>query len=132
MARRARISNAQILEALRVTCGNQTQAAKELERQLGIHIDRSTISKRIAKDEKLAAAVADVEEIALDMAENALLKAIKNGNITAIIFYLKTKGKNRGYVEKEEPKKKCDIIIIDDIPDVEEEYREIRNDEDTY
>ena len=30
----------------------------------------------------------------------ALFKQIKNGNITGQIFYLKTKGKHRGYIEK--------------------------------
>jgi hypothetical protein len=37
-----------------------------------------------------------------DFVENALHKQIKDGNITAIIFYLKTQAKGRGYVERQE------------------------------
>lgn len=100
MARMKKVSSMQILEALRRTGGNQTLAAKELEKQLGISISRSTISKRIAKEKKLAAAVAEIEAETVDMAESQLMKGIQSGNMTAIIFYLKTKGKQRGYSER--------------------------------
>ena len=31
------------------------------------------------------------------------MEAIEQGNLTAIIFYLKTKGRHLGYVQKQEP-----------------------------
>lgn len=40
----------------------------------------------------------DVDEYSLDYVENKLLKEIDKGNIQAITFYLKTKGKTRGYL----------------------------------
>jgi hypothetical protein len=40
--------------------------------------------------------------VALDTAESALFNQIKEGNVTSIIFYLKTKGRRRGYVERQE------------------------------
>ena len=43
-----------------------------------------------------------IEEGLLDNCENRLQKNIDKGNIVAQIFYLKTKGKHRGYFEKTE------------------------------
>lgn len=42
------------------------------------------------------------KEEMLDMAEGQLYSKIKNGNIAAIIFFLKTQGKERGYIERSE------------------------------
>ena len=41
-----------------------------------------------------------MSNIVLDFAESQLHKQIKDGNPSSTIFYLKTKGKNRGYYEK--------------------------------
>jgi len=46
-----------------------------------------------------------------DFAEASLLSNIKAGDTTSIIFYLKTKFKNRGYVERSEMKHDCDYVI---------------------
>lgn len=40
----------------------------------------------------------EIQEKTLDYVENKLLQQINEGNLSAITFYLKTKGKNRGYV----------------------------------
>jgi hypothetical protein len=45
-------------------------------------------------------------------------KGMKDGNMTAIIFYLKTQGKSRGYVERQEVtgadgKKLFEVTIVD-------------------
>jgi len=42
------------------------------------------------------------DERATDRAEIKLMEAIEDGEIAAIIFRLKTKGKKRGYVERQE------------------------------
>jgi len=54
------------------------------------------------QDPDYAAAIEDVSEVAVDFAESHLHKLIKEGNPAATIFFLKTKGKNRGYVERQE------------------------------
>ncbi|MCO5190729.1 MAG: helix-turn-helix domain-containing protein [Anaerolineae bacterium] len=41
-----------------------------------------------------------IREARHDFVENALHEQIRQGNITAIIFYLKTQAKSRGYVEQ--------------------------------
>lgn len=50
----------------------------------------------------VAEAWSNIKEQRHDFVENALHKQIKQGNITAIIFYLKTQAKDRGYVERQE------------------------------
>ena len=44
----------------------------------------------------------DLSNKALDYAETQLMKMIGRGNTAAVIFFLKTKGKDRGYVERQE------------------------------
>lgn len=51
-------------------------------------------------DEKFRQQCDDIQESAIDFVESELFKQIKQGNITGQIFYLKTKGKHRGYIEK--------------------------------
>ena len=46
--------------------------------------------------------VNDIQNIALDYAESQLHKQIGEGSTAATIFYLKTKGKKRGYIERQE------------------------------
>jgi hypothetical protein len=41
------------------------------------------------------------DEEALDFAENKLMENINKNDTTSLIFYLKCKGKHRGYVEKQ-------------------------------
>jgi len=55
----------------------------------------------IEKDKKFKQAVEDAYEETIDWVESKLLAQIKENNITAIIFYLKTKGQSRGYVERQ-------------------------------
>ena len=42
----------------------------------------------------------EVDEGSIDFAETMLHKNIRDGNVPSIIFYLKTKGKKRGYIEQ--------------------------------
>lgn len=81
-----------------------------LERSLGIvttacqaaNIARQTHYNWMKSDEAYAKAVRDIENRTLDFAESHLHKLIKDGNPAATIFFLKTKGKTRGYVERQE------------------------------
>ena len=83
-----------MLEALRQNGGN-VKAATEI-----VEIDRKTHYNWLESDADYKQAVEDIAEGCLDIAEDKLQTAIKNGDMTAIIFYLKTKGKKRGYSEK--------------------------------
>lgn len=67
-----------------------------------VGINRSTFYKYYNEDEEFKDAVDAISEYTLDYVEHHLFKQIKEGNTTATIFYLKTKGKKRGYIEKQE------------------------------
>ena len=93
----------------------RTSAAKKamveaLEKTLGIvtmacntaNLSRTQHYAWYNTDEKYRDAVDSVSDIALDFAESQLHKQIKEGEVSSTIFYLKTKGKRRGYVERTE------------------------------
>lgn len=65
-------------------------------------ISRVTFYKWYKEDAAFAIKADDIQELQIDFAEASLLKKIKNEDTTAIIFYLKTKGKDRGYSERKE------------------------------
>jgi len=52
------------------------------------------------EDDNFSNAVKDLKESDMDFTESQLRKLIKEGNVVATIFKLKTKGKDRGYDEK--------------------------------
>lgn len=61
-----------------------------------------TIERYVKDFPSVAAAMQEAKETMLDFAEAKLFTKINSGNMTAIIFYLKTQGKARGYVERQE------------------------------
>ena len=85
-----------MIEALEKSLGIVTTAAK------AAGIDRSTHYDWLKDDEDYRKAVDSIQDIALDFAESKLHKQIENGEVSSTIFYLKTKGKKRGYVERQE------------------------------
>ena len=67
-----------------------------------VGISRSTFYLWKETDPQFAAAVKDAEEQAIDFVEGKLFKLIENEDVTSTIFFLKTRGKNRGYIERQE------------------------------
>lgn len=84
------------IDAYRANMGNATEASKAV----GIH--RTTYRRWYNADPEFAALVDEVKEEQIDLAESELRKLVKSGNITAVIFTLKTIGKERGYIERTE------------------------------
>jgi len=77
-----------------------TGNVSELCRQL--KIDRGTYYLWMKKDKEFNQAIKDEQEGLIDFVESKLFNLINGKNPTAIIFFLKTKGKSRGYVERVE------------------------------
>jgi hypothetical protein len=70
------------------------------ETAAAIGIDRNTYYRWRDEDEEFRSIIENAREATIDFAECQLLKQIKDGNITAIIFFLKTRGRSRGYIER--------------------------------
>lgn len=85
-----------IEQALRVARGFHTKAAK----MLGVSLN--TFKKYFEYYPNLYDIEKEIIESNLDYVEDNLLRNIGNGNVIAQIFYLKCKGKNRGFVERQE------------------------------
>ena len=85
-----------LVEALEKSLGVVSTACK------AAGISRDTHYRWLKEDPEYKAQVEELSEVALDFAESHLHKLIKDGNPAATIFFLKTKGKNRGYVERQE------------------------------
>jgi hypothetical protein len=81
-----------------------------LERSLGVvatactaaNISRRTHYNWMREDAQYRAEVESIEDGVLDFVESKLHQLIEQGNVAATIFLLKTKGKRRGYTERQE------------------------------
>ena len=82
--------------ALHDAYGIVTDAARN------VGISREALSKRIGRSARLKAALADGRERLLDKTEGKLVTAVDKGEAWAITLALKTLGKSRGYVERQE------------------------------
>ena len=94
--RAVRVTDERVIEVLQATAGIVAHAAKKLG------YNRCHLWKKIANSQTLKEAYDSIQEANVDFAESKLLQAINAGDMTGIIFYLKCKGKKRGFVEKAE------------------------------
>jgi hypothetical protein len=83
-----------MLEALKKSLGIVAHACES------VGIARKTHYEWLDSDPAYRAAVDDIGELQVDFVESALMKRIKEGDTTGIIFYMKTKGRKRGYSER--------------------------------
>ena len=67
-----------------------------------VGISRITHYRWLEEDEEYKSKVQDIKNAAIDFVESKLFDCIKGEKETSIIFYLKTIGKSRGYVPRQE------------------------------
>jgi hypothetical protein len=82
-----------MLVAMRRHLGIVSRACEE------INIDRNTHYNWMKNDEEYAKEINSMDEDVIDFVEGELFNQIKDGNSTSTIFFLKYKGKKRGYTE---------------------------------
>ena len=90
------INKKAMIDALEKSLGIVTTACK------AVGISRETHYRWMREDEEYNESVKSIEDIALDFAESQLHKQIRDGEVSSTIFFLKTKGKRRGYIERQE------------------------------
>jgi hypothetical protein len=90
------VNKREFLEALKRCAGNVSEAMRQ------VHISRTTHYEWLNTDPDYAAAVDAIKESLIDRAESALQTLITDGNVPAVLFFLKTQGKKRGYIERTE------------------------------
>lgn len=97
MAKKIVISKEQLLKAIEGSQGLVTKIQKKLEAARGEKICWDTVNKLINKYEETQNAVKAEKEAMLDLAENNIFRDMANGDVGTSKWYLKMKGKERGY-----------------------------------
>ena len=123
MAAKTNILKRSLLDALEQSLGIITTACKIVD------CNRSTFYKYYNNDQDFKNAVDELENLTLDFVESKLHKQIKDDNTTATIFYLKTKGKKRGYVERREVEMTAEVSTSKLSPEAKKKIDDILNNE---
>lgn len=98
--------------ALEKTRGNVSKACK------AVNISRASYYKWKNDDPAFKERAEEIYEGEIDVAEDQLRAKMDKGDTTAIIFFLKTKGKARGYTEKApQPKEEKPATVIQTVQD---------------
>jgi hypothetical protein len=82
------------IQVLKACAGNITAACD------ACNICRDTIYSWQKENPSFKKEMDDIREVIIDNVESALYKNALEGNVVAQIFFLKTQGKQRGYIEK--------------------------------
>ena len=93
-----------------ISDNDKLKALAELDKVHGIvsaasknaNIARSTFYRWMDEDEKFKAAVDEIRESSIDHVESKLFELIDGGDTGSTIFFLKTRAKKRGYIERTE------------------------------
>jgi hypothetical protein len=96
MAGKEKFKVSEVVAAVKEANGFLSLAASKLG------CDYTTIHNYSQRHEQVKDAIDSCKEHMLDFTEGKLYEAIRKGELAAIFFYLKTQGKKRGYIERQE------------------------------
>lgn len=96
----------QLIEAMKKSLGIVTNACQMC------NISRETYYKYMENDSEFKKQIEDIENVQADFVESQFMKNIKNGDSSCIIFFMKTKGRKRGYTEKTEVDMKLSADMV--------------------
>ena len=85
-----------MLDALKKTLGIVTTACQKAD------ISRGTHYNWLREDPIYKSRVDEISEMAIDFVETKMFEGVNNNDSGLIKYYLSTKGKSRGYVERQE------------------------------
>ena len=98
-----------LIEAMENCHGIVSDACKS------VGVSRVTYYEYYKNDKEFKQSIDDIENTVLDFVEGKLFELIEKKDVAATLFYLKTKGKNRGYTEKSEIDHNINIPQLPDI-----------------
>lgn len=96
------ITKEEMLEAIKNSQGLVSKIQKKLEAATGERWSWETVERYVHKWEACEEAVKAEKEAMLDLAENNVFKALTQNDLPTSKWYLRMKGKERGYVETQE------------------------------
>jgi hypothetical protein len=93
---REELSADKVIAKIHELKGNLSMVARSFS------ISRQTLYNYMKQRPSVQAAVEEARETMIDNVESALYSAALKGEAWAVCFFLKTQGKSRGYVERQE------------------------------
>ena len=92
----AKFSSDRVISLIDEYSGNLSAVSRALG------VNRLTVYRFMAKHPTVKQALDEAREKMIDNVESKLYSKALDGDTTAMIFFLKTQGKGRGYVERQE------------------------------
>lgn len=103
-----RLSAERVAAVITQAHGNVSAAAAALG------VSRQTIYRYIKRYATVAEALENARETMLDNVESVLYRKALEGEGWAVCFFLKTQGKKRGYVERQEVAEVEKVLVVDE------------------
>lgn len=106
-------SKKKMIETIRKSKGIVVSICKNLD------MTRTAFYKRLENDQELRYELELARDELCDFSETKLWEHVKDGNLQAVMFVLKTLGRHRGYIEKQEVEQTTTKVNVIEVPAIE-------------